>query len=93
MIGDSTPDPETAAIRHRNAEVAALVLEALPEKHREVLIRYYVHGQHREMIQAELGLTSFEFSVIHSTAKAALTTRLQRRPDQDLPKEPGLSKR
>jgi RNA polymerase sigma factor (sigma-70 family) len=78
MICDSAPDPETVAIRRENAEIAARVLATLPEKHREVLIRYYLEGQHRGMIEAEMGLTATQFRLIKSKAKAALTLRLQR---------------
>jgi RNA polymerase sigma factor (sigma-70 family) len=79
MICDSAPDPETTAIRRQNAEIASRVLATLPEKHREVLIRYYLEGQHREVIQAEMGLTSTQFRLIKSKAKAALTVRMQHR--------------
>jgi RNA polymerase sigma factor (sigma-70 family) len=78
-ICDSAPDPEAVAIRRQNAEIASRVLAGLPERHREVLIRYYLEGQQREAIQAEMGLTSTQFRLIKTKAKAALTSRLQRR--------------
>jgi RNA polymerase sigma factor (sigma-70 family) len=87
MICDSAPDPETSAIRRENAEIAGRVLATLPKKHREVLIRYYLEGQPRERIQAEMSLTPTQFRLIKSKAKAALTLRLRRR----LSDRPGVS--
>lgn len=78
-ICDRGLNPEAAAIRHQNKEVAIRVLAALPEKHREVLIRYYLDGQTRDTIQQEMGLTDNQFRLIKSKAKAALMSRLQRR--------------
>jgi RNA polymerase sigma factor (sigma-70 family) len=77
MICDAGPNPETAAIRRQNKEIAAQVLATLPKKQREVLIRYYLRGQHGASIQAEMGLTPTQFRLIKSRAKAALTSRLQ----------------
>jgi RNA polymerase sigma factor (sigma-70 family) len=78
-ISDSAPDPEAVAIRRQNAEIASRVLATLPEKHREVLIRYYLEGQQREAIQTEMGLTATQFRLIKSKAKSALTSRMRRR--------------
>jgi len=41
-LSDAAPDPESIAIRQQNKEVATRVLAALPERHREVLMRYYL---------------------------------------------------
>jgi RNA polymerase sigma factor (sigma-70 family) len=79
MLSDEALDPESAAIRQQNKEVAVRVLAALPEKHREVLIRYYLNGHTPAKIQADMGLTATQFRLIKSRAKAALTARLQRK--------------
>lgn len=78
-VQDLSPNPELVAIRRQNKEVAIRVLAALPGQHREVLMRYYLHGQPRELIQAEMGLTATQFRLIKSRAKAAFTDRLRRR--------------
>jgi len=78
-LSDAAPDPESIAIRQQNKEVAVRVLAALPERHREVLIRYYLKGQSPSAIRTEMGLTPTQFRLAKSRAKAALTERLQRR--------------
>jgi RNA polymerase sigma-70 factor, ECF subfamily len=80
-LSDAAPDPESIAIRRQNKDVAVRVLAGLPERHREVLIRYYLNGQAPAVIQAEMGLTATQFRVTKSRAKAALSARLQRKLD------------
>lgn len=84
-LSDAAPNPESIAIRQQNKEVAVRVLAALPERHREVLVRYYLNGQSPSAIQAEMGLTATQFRLAKSRAKAALTARLQRRLLTDRP--------
>jgi len=78
MVSDASPDPESVAIRRQNKELAARVLAGLPERHREILIRYYLNGQSPSTIQAEMGLTATQFRLAKSRAKATLTARMQR---------------
>jgi RNA polymerase sigma factor (sigma-70 family) len=82
-LTDAGPDPESMAIRQQNKEVAVRVLAGLPERHREVLIRYYLRGESPSAIQAEMGLTPTQFRVTKSRAKAALSSKLQRKLDND----------
>jgi RNA polymerase sigma factor (sigma-70 family) len=77
-LPDASPDPETIVIRQQNRDIAARILAALPERDRELLIRYYVKAESREAIQAEMGLTPNQFRLSKSRAKALLTTRLRR---------------
>jgi RNA polymerase sigma factor (sigma-70 family) len=78
-VRDDAPDPEAAAIRRENRKIAAQILSKMPERHRELLVRYYLLAQPREFIQEEMGLTANQFRLIKSKAKAALTTRMQHR--------------
>jgi RNA polymerase sigma factor (sigma-70 family) len=78
-VPDASPDPESAAIRHENKEITVEVLAEMPQRHREVLVRYYLLAQTRGTIQTEMGLTPNQFRLIKSKAKAALTARLRHR--------------
>ena len=59
------------AARREHQDVAAGILAAMSARDREVLMRFYCHGQAAERIQADLGITEAEFRLIKSRAKAS----------------------
>ena len=63
-------DPERKAIEEQQTEVAMRVLQSLPRRDREVLIRFYLHEQGPEEICRDLGMTETQFRLIKSRAKA-----------------------
>jgi DNA-directed RNA polymerase specialized sigma24 family protein len=69
-----THDPlQTLLEREQAAEMAASVrysLTLLSAKHREILIRFYLSGQSRQQICAEMDLTENQYRVAKSRAKA-----------------------
>ena len=69
-LRDFSPNPESAAIKHQQEEIAARILNSLPEQHREVLVRFYLDGHSAEQIQSDLNLTETQFRLIKSRAKA-----------------------
>jgi RNA polymerase sigma factor (sigma-70 family) len=83
QVHDLGPDPEAAAIRQENREIALRVLAALPPRHREVLIRYYLIGQPSELIRSEMGLTQTQYRLTKSKAKGKLISRLHRQLARD----------
>jgi RNA polymerase sigma factor (sigma-70 family) len=78
-IRDSSPDPESIAIKRENKEVASKVLAAMPPRDREVLIRFYLYEHDAKSIQQDMGLTDTQFRLIKSRAKARFTSLVQRR--------------
>jgi RNA polymerase sigma-70 factor, ECF subfamily len=78
-IRDTSPDPESIAIKQENKAVATRVLAAMPPRDREVLIRFYLHEHDAKEIQQDMGLTETQFRLIKSRAKARFTSLVQRR--------------
>ena len=83
IISDPSPNPEMLALKHEKDEIAKRILMALPERDREVLIRFYLDGETAQVIQQELGITETQFRLIKSRAKARFAdlvkSRLARR--------------
>jgi len=73
------PPTKAASVRRGYQDIAFQVLAALSARDREVLIRFYLHGQAAERIQADLGVTETEFRRIKSEAKASFAARPQQR--------------
>ena len=73
------PPTKAAAVRRGYQDIAFQVLAALSARDREVLIRFYLHGQAAERIQADMGVTETEFRLIKSRAKAGFAARVQQR--------------
>jgi len=63
-------DPERKAIEEEQTEVALRVLQSLPKRDREVLIRFYLREQLPEDICRDMGMTETQFRLIKSRAKA-----------------------
>src|ERR1017187_10073310 len=56
IVSDPSPNPEMLAVRHEKDEIAKRILMSLPERDREVLIRFYLDGHTAERIQHEMGI-------------------------------------
>ena len=70
VVRDHRPDPEHCAIEKQNVEIALRILRSIPARDRDVLIRFYLKEQPPEQICKELRLSSTQFRLIKSRAKA-----------------------
>jgi len=70
LLHDRRIGPEEAAIRHQQEELAMRILRSIPDRDREVLVRFYLREQKPEQICSELRLTQTQFRLIKSRAKA-----------------------
>ena len=79
------PDPERLVIERQNQDVAMRMLNVLPKRDREVLVRFYLQEQTAEEICRDMKLTETQFRLIKSRAKARYgelgRRRLSRRSD------------
>ena len=62
-----------------NARLARRLLSALRQRDREVLARFYLEGQTKDLICADLGLNSGQFDQIKSRALRRAKALLDRR--------------
>lgn len=69
-VRDTNSNPEQAAIRQENQQIAVKVLKSIAPRDREILIRFYLWEQSAEKICAEMGLTDTQFRLLKSRAKA-----------------------
>ena len=69
-LRDESPDPERAAIDGQNEQLALRILSSIPQRDREILIRFYLKEQSAEQICREMELTDNQFRLIKSRAKA-----------------------
>ena len=69
-LSDHHPDPERSAIERQNMDLAMRVLNAVPKRDREVLVRFYLREEHPDLICREMELTETQFRLIKSRAKA-----------------------
>lgn len=69
-VKDSGSDPEQAAIRQQNQQLAVKVLKSISPRDREILIRFYLWEQPAGQICTEMGLTDTQFRLLKSRAKA-----------------------
>jgi RNA polymerase sigma-70 factor, ECF subfamily len=69
-LSDESPDPERAAIAGQNEQLALRILRSIPQRDREILIRFYLKEQSAEEICREMELTGNQFRLIKSRAKA-----------------------
>jgi len=70
VIRDREADPERRAIIEENMTVAMRILNSIPKRDREVLIRFYLKEQPALDICREMNLTETQFRLIKSRAKA-----------------------
>lgn len=66
---DSHPSPEELAEASESRAVAYSALRGLPERQRDVLVRFYLDHQSPEEICRDLGLTATQFRLLKSRAK------------------------
>jgi RNA polymerase sigma factor (sigma-70 family) len=69
-ISDWKDDPEQTFMARQRKDIARRVLSAISNKDREVLRRFYVEEQTQEQICREMNLTSTQFRLLKSRAKA-----------------------
>jgi RNA polymerase sigma-70 factor (ECF subfamily) len=69
-VRDTGSNPEQAAIRQENQQIAVKVLKSIAPRDREILIRFYLWEQPAEQICTEMGLTDTQFRLLKSRAKA-----------------------
>lgn len=73
ILRDRQPDPERKAIEDQNNTLAMRVLNTLPRRDREVLVRFYLKEQSPTQICRDMGLTATQFRLTKSRAKARFT--------------------
>jgi len=69
-VRDSSSNPEQAAIRRENQQIAMKVLKGITPRDREILVRFYLREQPADQICREMGLTDTQFRLLKSRAKA-----------------------
>jgi RNA polymerase sigma factor (sigma-70 family) len=69
-LRDLRPNPEHTMIGRQNLELALRILNGIPKRDREVLIRFYLREQTPRQICSDLDLTETQFRLIKSRAKA-----------------------
>jgi RNA polymerase sigma factor (sigma-70 family) len=70
VLSDHHPDPERRAIERQHIDLAMRVLNAVPKRDREVLVRFYLKEEDPSLICREMDLTETQFRLIKSRAKA-----------------------
>ena len=70
VVRDNQADPERQAIIHQNMSVAMRILNSIPKRDREVLMRFYLKEQSAADICRDMSLTETQFRLIKSRAKA-----------------------
>ena len=70
VVRDREADPERKAILRQNMTVAMRILNSIPKRDREVLVRFYLKEQAPDDICREMSLTETQFRLIKSRAKA-----------------------
>jgi RNA polymerase sigma factor (sigma-70 family) len=78
-LRDPRDTPEQLAIDGQRLECAREMLQALCERDRTILIRFYVDGRSKEEIMHELNLTDTQFRLFKWRARAKYDELLQRR--------------
>ena len=69
-VADRKHNPEQEAIIRERAALMKSSLEALSQRDRDILIRFYLHEQPQEQICEEMSLTETQFRLLKSRAKA-----------------------
>jgi RNA polymerase sigma-70 factor, ECF subfamily len=82
VLSDHRPDPERRVIEQQSQDVAWRILNGLPKRDREVLVRFYLREQTADEICADLNLTETQFRLIKSRAKARFGELGRRRLSQ-----------
>jgi RNA polymerase sigma-70 factor (ECF subfamily) len=69
-VADRTQNPEQEAMIRQKAELMKSALEALSQRDRDILVRFYLQEQSQEQICREMSLTETQFRLLKSRAKA-----------------------
>ncbi len=69
-VADRKQNPEQEAMLHQKAELMKSALEALSQRDRDILVRFYLQEQPQEQICREMSLTETQFRLLKSRAKA-----------------------
>jgi DNA-directed RNA polymerase specialized sigma24 family protein len=77
--GENVPTTKAVAVQREHQDIASRILAAMSARERDVLMRFYFHGQAADRIQADLGVTETEFRLIKSGAKARFAAGVQER--------------
>jgi RNA polymerase sigma-70 factor (ECF subfamily) len=78
-IQESRPDPEQSLMQRQKIELMHQVLAELRPRDRDVISRFYVHGQGELEIRQDMNLTATQFRLLKSRAKSRFTELVQRR--------------
>jgi RNA polymerase sigma factor (sigma-70 family) len=70
FVMDDRQNPEQEAIGRQKTQLMVQVLEEISARDREILTRFYLHGQSQEQICEEMQLTETQFRLLKSRAKA-----------------------
>jgi RNA polymerase sigma factor (sigma-70 family) len=69
-VADRTRNPEQEAMIRQKAELMKSVLQALSQRDRDILVRFYLLEQSQDQICREMSLTETQFRLLKSRAKA-----------------------
>ena len=69
-VSDNLESPEERVISQQQSEIMEEVLRGIYSRDREILTRFYLHGQTQEQICSEMDLTETQFRLLKSRAKA-----------------------
>jgi RNA polymerase sigma-70 factor (ECF subfamily) len=70
FVMDARQNPEQEAIGRQKTQLMVQVLREISPRDREILTRFYLHGQEQEEICQEMNLTETQFRLLKSRAKA-----------------------
>jgi RNA polymerase sigma-70 factor (ECF subfamily) len=69
-VADRKQNPEQEAILRQKSELMKSALDALSQRDRDILVRFYLNEQPQEQICREMDLTETQFRLLKSRAKA-----------------------
>src|SRR5580658_3835033 len=78
-ISGSGPTPERQTLDHEKIALMKQVLREMNDRDFEVLTRSYIREQPQERICADMGLTTTQFQLLKSRAKARLSELIRRK--------------
>jgi DNA-directed RNA polymerase specialized sigma24 family protein len=58
-------------LQQKNTQIVDQILAALPERERQALVRFYVHGEPVDVVCRQAGLTEAQFRLIKTRTKAS----------------------
>lgn len=70
FVSDARQNPEQEAIGRQKTQLMVQVLQEISPRDREILTRFYLHGQEQDEICQEMNLTETQFRLLKSRAKA-----------------------